>query len=471
MRRLLSLTLLPVLLFACGKPPTPEELAASTTQDLEDFWKEAVATARLTNTMQVRDEMFANIEGLQRFPSMTRPTIPDSSGSNEAISDMKVITSRVFSETNVIQRGGTSITFRLTGKDLCTPVKGNFNADQRCIDNTDKLKISLRATAGSAGIDITLLLNDAIELGTVTVAKGISVGVVVDLGSAQKASEFVNQTLGNDSPFTQLTFVGEGKVEVKLRKHGTSDFEASVSFLSDVSGTVTDNNGITRSGKSPMRSPLTSARIDGPNKTLTAVVDVGPTEFRGRWSDFFSSKLTDAMTWSLSGLTLKATAKDGAERTVTGISTGEGPSTLKFGEVVVASFDLNTNLRRKFDLDVSTGSSGLVAITARPGITSTLAFTLQPLANAGQQIQAELLNTTYQWDFTSTDQAPKIELTRSTQSTDGAWKLVNGTVSLSSPGGGSARVFNAVTCMNFRTAQLTSQQNPLLDVFTTQTCQ
>lgn len=470
MRRHLPFALLGVFFLACGKPPTPEELAAQTTTDVEDFWKEAVATARITNTMQVRDELFSNIEGVQRYPGSSRPTIPDSSTTTEAFGDFRTIATRVFKEGNVTERGGTMLTFRVTGMDFCTPVHGTSTASSTCVANVDKLKLLIRASAGSSGTDLTLLLNETIELGTVQIQKGVSFGVTVDLGNAQKASEFVNTTLGRDSPFTRLTFVAAGKVEAKLKKWGPSDFEATVSFLSDVSGTVTDDVGYTRSGKSPSRAPLASARIDGPNKTLTASVDVGATEYRGIWADFFDYKIKSPMTWTLAGLTLRASAKDGGARTVTGLSFGDGSSTLKFGEVVVAAFDFNPNAKRQVDLELSTGGSGLDALTVRPGISSTVALTLQAVANAGQQVDATLLNSTYQYVLSASDNAPQFELTRVTQSQDGAWKLTHGSVALSTPAGGSTRTFNAVSCMTFRTRQLMSNENALLDLFTTFPC-
>src|SRR5439155_26710317 len=94
--------------------------------------------------------------------------------------------------------------------------------------------------------------------------------VTINLGNAQKATEFVNATFGTDSPFRDLTLVGTGRVEARVTKRGESDFEGTVSFLTDLSGTVTDNNGFSRSASSPARTPAFSARIDRPTLALTA---------------------------------------------------------------------------------------------------------------------------------------------------------------------------------------------------------
>ena len=469
MRRLFPLAVLLVL--GCAPPPTPQELVAKTSTDVQDFWKQALATARITNTMRVRDEFFTNIEGLQKSTPSSRPTIPEATGSEDTFADVSIITTRVFTDANVTVRGGSQLTFRLTGKDLCTPLHGFLAPDSKCVANVDNLKMAVRADAGSNGVTVTWLLNDTIELGSVEILTGTAVAVKVDLGNAQKASEFVNATLGQDSPFTRLTFVGAGKVEARLRKWGPSDFEASLSILSDVSGTVTDENGFSRSGKSPARSPLIAGRIDGIQKVLTATVDVGSSEFRGLWSDFFDSKLKTPMTWALAGLTLKAMLKDGGDRTVTGISFGDAASTLKYAETTVASVDLNPLDKRRFDLAITTGSGGLDAFTVRPAILGTLALTLQTVANAGSNIDSALLNSTYEYDFTASDKTPQFELIRPTQNINAGWKITDGNFSLSSPSFSPAQTFTAPNCMTFRSGgPLMPNQSPLLELFTPQPC-
>src|SRR4051794_32392753 len=100
MRIVLLAAPLTLLAFGCASPPTPEQLAKTTADDLDNFWQEAVATARITNTMAVRDELFTNLEAMQRYPSSSRPVIPDSSETNNAFDDLRVLTKRVFTQAN-----------------------------------------------------------------------------------------------------------------------------------------------------------------------------------------------------------------------------------------------------------------------------------------------------------------------------------------------------------------------------------
>src|SRR5438094_627635 len=120
MRQIISIALVALCLAACGRAPTPEELASQTSTEAESFWKEAIVTARITNTMKVRDEFFTNIEGLERYPSSDRPTIPDASKTDDFFSDLKVFATRIFTEANVVDRGGSQMVFRVSGVDICT---------------------------------------------------------------------------------------------------------------------------------------------------------------------------------------------------------------------------------------------------------------------------------------------------------------------------------------------------------------
>jgi hypothetical protein len=451
----------PLAILACAKQPTPEELAKKTADDLDTFWQEAVATARVTNTMSSRDELFSDIEGMQRYPSTTRPTIPDSSSTNEAFDDLRVLTKRVFTEANVIDKGGSQITFRVTGTDLCTPLRGSFNASTSCVKNVDSLKIALRAVGGTNGIDVTLLFNDKIEIGTAEILTGSSVSVAVDLANAKAASEFVNSTLGQDSPFRDLTFDGSGKLEVKLKKWATSDFEATISFLSDLKGTVTDNNGFTRSGSAAAKSPAVALRVNGTEKSVSGTIDFGASDFHGMWSDFFDYKLKDAMVWTLSGLTVKAKVKDGDARTAT-FALGSSANTLSFGGQNVVSVTLNPGAKNGFDVVLSTGNSGLSAATVSPGITFALNFNLQAVKNAGSQIDDALLNSLYTYELSAGDSAPKFELNKISKTIDASWQLTNGTLSLTGSNNGNPRSFTGPQCIAFRQNR-SSQMSAFLD--------
>ncbi len=460
MRKLLFVV--PLLVLACAKPPTPEELAKQTADDLDSFWQEAVATARVTNTMAVRDELFTDIEGMQRYPSSSRPTIPDSSTTNDAFDDLRVLTKRVFTQANVTESGGSTITFRVTGTDLCTPLRGSFNADTTCVKNVDSLKLAVRAVGGTNGLDVTLLVNDKIEIGTVEILKGVSVSATVDLANAKGASEFVNSTLGQSSPFRKLTFDGSGKIEVKLKKYAASDFEATVSFLSDLKGTITDDNGFTRSGSAASRTPAIALRVSGPDKSVSATIDLGASDFHGIWSDFFDYQLKQPMVWSLSGLTVKAKVKDGDARTAT-VSTGSGANTLSYAGQNVVTASLNPDAKNSFDIALSTGASGLSAVTVKPGITFALAFNLQPVKTAGSQIDDALLNSTYTYALTANDGAPKFELNKTSKTIDASWQLVNGAATLTGSSTGSPRVFTGPQCVAFRQGPRTSQMSAFLD--------
>jgi hypothetical protein len=454
-------------LAACGHVPTPEELATQTTADLESFWKEAVATARITNTMKVRDDFFTSIEGMQRYPESSRPTIPDSSSTESTISDLKVFANRIFTQANVIQQGGSTMEFKVTGAALCTPTSGTGSADSTCVSNVDKLNISVRVVGGSSGLDVTLLLNQTTEVGTVEWITGQSFSVTVDLANAQGASEFVNASLGQDSPFRNLTFVGSGKVQVVLAKRGGTDFETSVNALSDLSGSVTDNDGFTRSGSTPARSPLFYARVSGPTNTLTANVDVGSSAYRGKASDMiFDYNDNTPVSWALSGLTFSASAADDGPRGVSNITAGSGVSTLAYGNQTVASFELNPDMGHKLDVDVTTGAGGLALFTAKPGLSAALVFDFQALPNASQY-NSDVQNATYSYALTSSGQPPQVELTRATQTSDGTLKLSTGSLSLSSPSDGNPRNFTAVSCLQWGASQTS---NGLLDVFSTVNC-
>ena len=105
-------------------------------------------------------------------------------------------------------------------------------------------------------------------------------------------------------------------------------------------------------------------------------------------------------------------------------------------------------------------SSGLHAVGAEPGIAGSLAFNLQALPNPSR-FAPELLNQQYLYELKS---SPQVELLRAGQNNDGAMKLARGSVSFSSPSVSAPRTFNSVACLVWRTGQLQSNENPLLDV-------
>ncbi len=455
-------TLAVLFLLGC-QPPTPEEVATQTANDVDALVSGALETARSTNTWSSIDSTYSMGQPLGTVSS--RPTVPQQATTGDSMRYLRYYAQKIFTQSNA-EPGSNGTIYLVRGDIICSnPDRPGAALDPDCVRNVDAAQLRIRA---GGNIDLALQVGpERLEPFILKLRGGKTIAYEVDLEKSQRAYLFLQTALGTARP--EWTIEARGRYEMRLDRFGQSDYAVSLSVLDDIFFSITEKSGIRRTFSTERRSPLFSTRLDGARRTAVMTVDVGRTTYDGIGSDLFSYMLTGPLHAELSGLTSQLTFVDGAQQqSITGISLGQGTSLIQYAGQTVLSLDLNQTAGRRFDLVMRNTTSGTTAFDVNPSVQLAAGFTFSALP--GYSHNEAFDNARYAMSWKPVDRGVSGEWSRATGGLPEQFKLLLGELSLESNRAVDVpRHFAQGSCVvPFKTSKY--MPHPILDALETVAC-
>jgi hypothetical protein len=366
---------------------------------------------------------------------------------------------RIFNDEN---HEGDGV-YRLTPELLC-PQDDTGAIDPECAANVEAAELRIRVELAGDGLDFTLLVGpDRVEP-LVLELRSDRLTVAVDLDEAADAATHLASVVGEP---IALPDVFEGQVAFSIVVHGPEDVSFEIAVREDIAVAIDTEDGRV-DFSTAARDPLASLRVDAAARALTALLDVGPTAASMPWQMANSASLATG-TWAIdwSGLSFTASAQDGDDSVhIENIGWGDDTSTLRLDDAVLMAIDLNQSAGRRFAVTLSPDpAGGLPLADVTPGVELVVDLDLQPLASAGDPIDAWLLDDTY---------VLALEGPATTQSIagdpvtgeGGALRIAQGSLTIANDGG--SVVVEAGQCL--LADPVTDGEHPILGAMTAGAC-
>jgi hypothetical protein len=295
-----------------------------------------------------------------------------------------------------------------------------------------------------------------------------SIGLAVELGEAKSALTYLASVYGEtiDLPATL-----DGRISGSLTRNAAQDF--TLAFNIDrkvtVAGTLPDHRGAYQF-TSEARTPIFSLRANGNTKTLSATLDVGPTAASLPWHEVKNDSLVTGGTFALDlrGVTGAISIAEGdTSLKFTGLGLGGGNSSLKLDGTQLLGVTLNPGSAGKFALTLTPQGASQPSIAVNPEFDLALALDLRKLRDAGDSVDAALVQDTYRVKFDGS--SPSAQAVDSTATFPGGLKILTGNVALSSATQSQTVTVHAGKCLVGNDA-VTAGENEIVGKFAERDC-
>jgi hypothetical protein len=365
---------------------------------------------------------------------------------------------RIFTDENYEGDGY----YRVPDDLLCVDTfTGEIN--QTCAEELEAVQLRVRAVlAGADGVDISIVIGPSRVAPVMFELRPDSLAVVVDLGDLRAAAVFLADLAGE--VLEDVPDVLEGVVALAVIVHG----DEHVSLEAAVREAITiEGDGVSVSLAA--RDPMFALEIDVPEESVTASVDIGPLNVKGPWAEMDEDSLaTGEGELSLQGFSADITLQEGAKTLqIENISLGAGTSTLSLDGHVLLAVDFNADSGRAFTLTVLPEEGELPTFGFDPEFDLSLAFDLQPLADAGDEVPDFLLGETVRVAITG-DQ-PTIQPVEAQGEFPGGIRVVSGELLLSSTGADREIVVAAGSCLI--ASEPEEEDHPFIGAFDAASCE
>jgi len=483
MKRILIAAVATLALAACSQQPTVQEVADAAGNGSVALMKEANSTtgafagSSVSTTLgQLRAvaERAQVMPSLRFLPSPVTQAVAQSVRMHEtaeadagtvapvgvdAQADAlgKFLRERIFTEANLESSGDGALVFRITGEDVCGD---GITPAPDCVSAFDLYEVRIRVIRGMLGYQFYLELGpDRFEPLMVLLSEN-HIAVGVDL-AAVKSSLVYLDTVSGQPVYAPKTL--EGVFMVDLKKNGDQDFTLSSSVTKAIH-VETDGEAGPVSFSTGAKDPWFSVRIQGNQRSLSADLDLGETDFQVPYHALLSDTGTagKALVGHLAGASASVKIAAGATSlSVTNIGLGDGQSTLALDGTDLLKVDLNPNSGRRFDVSLGVGADEQLEIKVTPEFDLTTVFFYQPLqADTDVSIPPYAVDSTYRFQLTGS--SPTLA-----PASNGI-KVTSGTLRLeNSAHADQAVVVNAGKCL---VTVVPAGEDPLIGQYAAQDC-
>jgi hypothetical protein len=348
---------------------------------------------------------------------------------------------RLFAAANVESDEGTRVVYRLKGDPTCRPLPARVlegaadQVDAGCASDLDKLQVRIVVMGDGDGYRFQILLGpQKLELSVFVIHTDL-LAWEADLGQARKAGDFASMALGKEVaevPYASL----RGRVRFALQQLGEKKVRFSFGVLEgiDLQGKP-ENPASFAIGKS---DPALALTADGLAKQVGLDLAWPQTDVRGPWDPKDTGARNTDLHVSVGGLTGKSNLGEGAEQVViTGL--GIGPSFVAVRGNKIGELAFNPSNGRKMDLTIDQLPGDQARFALSPRMDLSLAFHLQAVAAELDDVPQFLLNETY--SLTLAGASPVVvETVASSATAEGGFKLVAGSLTLSTSASAAATV-------------------------------
>jgi len=377
-----------------------------------------------------------------------RPATVASSPSGDELS--RYLSERVFTDANVEASDAGSATFRLQGDDLCPFLLPDGTSsllsapgavlDAGCVSDVDQLELRIRAVEpASDALDLTLQLGPARAAPLTLELRTRSVALVVSLEGVKGTLDFLH---GVDASVpVPLAMTGTVDLQVTFnREVGEAvDVTLSSSIRQAVDVKVQDANG-TSELTTAARSPWASLQVDGVDRKVAAVLDLGKTTLSTPYQTVSGAWQQETATLGGLGFAFSAQEGQAGEFAISNVGLGDEETSVFLGGQRTLAVNLAPrHFAVSFRADPA--DPGRTIFTLDPSFSLSAFFDNRPYENP----EPATAGMTYTWSLTAAAGQPAVEpytWSRGAPWYDGgtALKVVNGTLSLTDGNGGSVVV-------------------------------
>jgi hypothetical protein len=236
-----------------------------------------------------------------------------------------------------------------------------------CMEKVDAMEIRVKVTVldGDNNLDVELMVGPGRANPIDFHLRPASIAVDLDLAAAKTALNHLAGVLGEEAPGLPAEF--SGVLSFSLTKNGEQDFSAAIAILqalavageftseeSEVCTTYPDGASVCEPPvqtthhveiTSAPADPLVAVRVQGLEKKLTVSLDLNRSKLTMPFAEVVETgSPTGNFIVDLAGINGEAVLQEGVEGLLlTGLGFGDGMSSVRHDDVVIASLDLNAD--------------------------------------------------------------------------------------------------------------------------------
>jgi len=247
--------------------------------------------------------------------------------------------------------------------------------NQHCVDQLTKLQVRVLLRADGDGVRTTVVVGpDRLELSAFIIHSDL-LAVETDLAKSYQASQYVDQTLGDDSPMDMTRFEAlSGRVRSSLHKDGEKKVTFAESILNAIHVATVDSSGaLGPDVKLGASDPTIALTADGVAQALTLKVATGALDVAGKWDPKGGAPANRDLHVAIGPLTGETTFTEGDDR-LRSQGIGIGSTTVSVHDAQVFDLGLNPSDGHKFDLTVSLNDAGEPRYEVTPRYDLSLGF-------------------------------------------------------------------------------------------------
>ena len=348
---------------------------------------------------------------------------------------------RLFAAGNVESDEGTRVVYRLKGDPTCRPLPSRIlegaadQVDADCAADLEKLQIRIAVQGDGDGYRFQIMMGpDRFELSVFVVHSDL-LAWEADLAQARKAGDFADQALGK--PVAEVPFASlRGRVRFGLQQLGEKKVRFSFGVLEaiDLQGKAEEPMSFAL-GKS---DPAIALTADGVAQQMGLDLAWPQTDVRAPWDPMDTGARNTDLHVSLGGLTGKSNLTAGAEQVVVQ-GLGIGSSFVAVRGNKIAELNFNASNGRKMDLTVKQLPDDQARFELSPRMDLSLAFRFNAIAAELEEVPEYVLDETYSLSLSGASPVV-VETVAKSATADGGFKLVAGSLTLSTSASAAATV-------------------------------
>jgi hypothetical protein len=363
---------------------------------------------------------------------------------------------RILADANLESKSDDQATYLLAGDPTCRALPqdgdppGTVTAlDAHCVDQLTRLVVRVVLTADGDGVRLTVLVGpDRLELSAFVIHSDL-LAVEVDLAQAYAASQYIDDTLGTDSPMDMTRFEAlAGTLRLSLHKDGLSKVTGSLSVLNAIHVATRDSAGSPGPDVTLAASdPTLAVTADGVNQALTSTVDVRAIDVLTDWDPKGIVAANRDLHVAIGGFTGQSTFTENSDAIVSK-GFGIGASSVSVRGARIFDLGLNPNDSHRFDATVTLDAAGNTQVAITPRFDLALGFHLGLVASDfSNQPPSYLLDETYRILLDNGGAAASVAAAPATSTYGGGLKVTAGTLTISSTAATTPVIVPAGQCL------------------------
>jgi hypothetical protein len=386
---------------------------------------------------------------------------------------------RILTESNLETKSNDEAVYLLKGDPTCRALPRDTDPpgtlptlDTKCVDQLNKLAVRIVMRVDGDGVRLTIELGpDKLELAAFVIHSNL-LAVDVDFAKTYAATQYAQQTLGQDNPMGDTQFDKlVGAIRVSLQKDG----DKQVTFATAVLSAIDVAESSASSGPGPelklaASNPLVALTLDGAAQTATVKVAAGALDVFSTYHMFNYPAVNRDLHVAVGGITGEMTFKEGIDELVAK-GVGVGATSIKAHGQSFLDIGLNPADMNRFDLKITVDTAGEPHFEITPRFDLSIAAHLKDIAGdygPGDAPKSYLLDEVYGIKLDNGGAPATLEAVPASGAFAGGLKVDAGTLTLSSSKATAVTVPMGQCLTGVSSVPPTA--HPLLGAFTTTTC-